>query len=401
MAEHFQLDNEQFVRLVLDAVHDKQFLLLVLSDPVGRKTASVSKVSLRTVQLRDGESLQFASQQGNQESHENLAKAAAEKRLGELFGVRFRRAHLFTSDFDLEAKSKSGIAKCVKTPPSKTGVERVSTHNRSKDYLIPEGQPCAFLHEVGIMTKSGQVRAKKQDKFRQINRFLEFVNDIIGSLPKEGPLRVIDFGCGKSYLTFALHHLLTQIHGREVEIVGLDLKADVIEHCNAIARQLSCQGLTFQQGDIRNHDHDRAIDLCVCLHACDTATDAALEKALSWNVSAVLAVPCCQHEIAAKMIKSFATLIQRHGIHRERLATMATDSLRALALESRGYRTQVLEFIDTEHTPKNVLIRAVKRDSFDKESAQKKAEEYQQLKRDLGLNDIAIDAILSDERQVT
>lgn len=396
MAERLQLTLDDFVAFVFAAVRDQQLIQLVLSQPVGGSTAEISKVSIRAVRIRDDERLQFASQHGKQESHENLDVEAARARVSQLFGAQFRRAHVFTTDCDLDAQFKNaGVVTCRKQPPSKASADRVTSHNRAKEYLIPDGQTCEFLHEIGVMTETGLVRAKKHDKFRQINRFLEFVNDIVDSLPTQGILRVVDFGCGKSYLTFALHHLLTRNHKREVEITGLDLKADVIEHCNEIARRLKCEGLTFRHGDIREHAESRPIDLCVSLHACDTATDAALVKALSWNSTAILAVPCCQHEVAAQMTGGFASSIQRHGIHKERLATMATDSLRALALEAAGYRTQVLEFIDTEHTPKNILIRAVKRDQPPAETAQQKRTEYEQLKQELGVGTIATDAIFS------
>ena len=395
MAQHYQLTNEEFVQLAFAAINEKRFVRLVLSQPVGGSTAEVSKISVRLIQIQNTEQLQFASQIQKQESHENLSVQLAQVRIAKLLGARFRQAHLFCADADFAAQSNgSGTVKCMQNKPSMSQPSQVASHNRSKEYLIPDGQPCQFLAEIGVMTTAGQVRAKRYDKFRQINRYLEFVNDIVDSLPTTGRLRIVDFGCGKSYLTFALHHLLTNIHQREVDIVGLDLKASVIEHCNEIAKRLACAGLSFRQGDIRDHVESK-VDLCVSLHACDTATDVALSQALSWDSTAILAVPCCQHEVAAKMASSFASSIQRHGIHKERLATMATDSLRALALEAAGYRTQVLEFIDTEHTPKNVLIRAVKRTQPNNEFAQQKAVEYQALKDELSLSNIATDAVLS------
>jgi SAM-dependent methyltransferase len=397
MAQHYQLGHDEFVGLVFAALRSEQFVQLVLSQPVGGKTAEISKVSVRIVKIKQTACLQFATQKGNQESHQNLDMEAAQTKISQLFGEQFRRAHLFTTARDLEAKAKgSGIVKCLERPPSKSTTDRVTAHNRSKEYLIPEGRPCGFLREIGVMNDAGQVRAKKQDKFRQINRYLEFVNDIVSSLASDGVLRVVDFGCGKSYLTFALHHLLADIHGRQVEIVGLDLKAEVIEHCNQIASRLNCRGLTFQHGDIREHAQAESIDMCVSLHACDTATDAALSKAIAWNATAILAVPCCQHELASKMTSDFAGSIQKHGIHKERLATMATDSLRALALEANGYRTQVLEFIDTEHTPKNVLIRAVKRKQVQNEVVHQRVSDYQQLKKNFGVAHLATDVMLPE-----
>jgi SAM-dependent methyltransferase len=217
-----------------------------------------------------------------------------------------------------------------------------------------------FLVELGVMTASGQVRKSRNDKFRQVNRFVELVNDVVPSLPSQGTLRVVDFGCGKSYLTFALHHLLTEVHGREVEIVGLDLKPDVIEACAALAERSGADGLRFELGEIAGFEAETAVDLVVSLHACDTATDEALAQAVRWNVHAILAVPCCQKEAYRQIRSDLLAPLLRHGLAKERLAALLTDTLRAQLLELAGYRTQLVEFVALEHTPKNVLIRAVR-----------------------------------------
>ncbi|MCA9069540.1 MAG: SAM-dependent methyltransferase, partial [Planctomycetaceae bacterium] len=218
------------------------------------------------------------------------------------------------------------------------------------------------------------------------------VNDVVPHLPSQGILKVVDFGCGKSYLTFALHHLLREIHQRDVRIVGLDRKSSVVRDCQSIAKRLNCVGLEFREGDIWNHQEDQ-IHLAVSLHACDTATDEALAKAVAWQADVILAVPCCQHEIAAMLPPEILPTIQQHGILKDRLAAIFTDSLRSAALESLGYKTQVVEFIEMEHTAKNVLIRAIRRTTST--SALNEAQQkYHQLKTEMGIEEFHLDKAL-------
>ncbi|HAH61523.1 MAG TPA: methyltransferase [Treponema sp.] len=247
--------------------------------------------------------------------------------------------------------------------------------NRIKNYLLPEGTPVPFLVLLGVMTPEGKVVAAKYDKFRQINRFLEFIDDVLPDVQKSvgngRPLRIADFGCGKSYLTFAVYYYLTKIKKLAVEITGLDLKKDVIDYCNKTAEQLGCSGLTFAVGNIAEYAYEHDPDIVVTLHACDTATDYALDYAVKHNCTAILSVPCCQHELNSQITENKAAILSgadtpfapflKYGIIRERFAALATDALRAEYLENAGYGVQMLEFIDMEHTPKNLLIRAVKK----------------------------------------
>lgn len=253
-------------------------------------------------------------------------------------------------------------------------------NNRTKNYILQEGEPVPFLVLLGIMTADGKVVASKYAKFRQINRFLEFIDDILPriltkiEITTSRPLRIADFGCGKSYLTFAVYHFLKNIKKINTEIIGLDLKKDVIEFCTKTANQLGYEGLHFDTGNIENYEYTAQPDIVITLHACDTATDFALEYAVKNSCTAILSVPCCQHEINAQLDKNadrrkkinagasakvFASLL-KYGIIKERFAALLTDALRAQYLESKGYSVQLLEFIDMEHTPKNILIRAVK-----------------------------------------
>ena len=215
-----------------------------------------------------------------------------------------------------------------------------------------------------------KIVASRYDKFRQINRFLEFIRDILPKLPKDREITILDFGCGKSYLTFAMYYYLRELEGLDVNIIGLDLKEDVIRHCSELARSYGYDKLHFYQGDIAGYEGVSSVDMVVTLHACDTATDFALAKAVEWGAQVILSVPCCQHELNRQIRNEMLQPVMRYGILKERMAALITDGLRAELLESKGYETQLLEFIDMEHTPKNILIRAVKtgkkksRDSF-------------------------------------
>ena len=249
------------------------------------------------------------------------------------------------------------------------------SHNRTKNYILNEGTPVPFLVELGVMTKDGAVTKAKYDKFRQINRFLEFVQDILPALPNDRTITILDFGCGKSYLTFAIYHFLKVLHGRDVKIIGLDLKKDVIANCNRLAEKLGYKELTFLHGDIADYEGMNQVDMVVTLHACDTATDFALAKAIGWDASVILSVPCCQHELNKQIKNEELSPLLKYGLIKERTAALFTDAIRGNLLEAAGYQTQILEFIDMEHTPKNILLRAVRKQKPSTEKLQKNLEE--------------------------
>jgi len=381
------------VDIIADALRNGQLATLVVSRPVVRSDSEPRSIRIRPIELRTGVRLQWTSRFDRRETHENLTAAESIERLPQLLS-RFRDAHLLTTTADYQASAdRNGHWRWKRSDAARSAEPQA--HNRARQYLIPEGVPCPFLEAIGVMTARGQVRAPAHDKFRQINRYLEFVNDIYSELPAVGTLSVVDFGCGKSSLTFALHHLLTKVHGRDVRIVGLDRQPEVIRTCSDLAAQLDLQGLEFRVGEIAAHQAAGAVDLAVSLHACDTATDDALARAVGWNARVIFAVPCCQHEIAQNMTAPSALL--EHGILKERFAAITTDSLRAAALEAVGYRTQVIEFIDLEHTPKNVLIRAVRR-TLDADREAKGRHRFDELKQLVGVQQTYLETVLDVRR---
>lgn len=273
----------------------------------------------------------------------------------------FKNALVETQSFTANVLvSKKGTITIKKKMNASAKQPKISlSHNRKKKYILEEGIPVPFLIDLGVMTQNGNIVNAHYDKFRQINRFLEYIEDILPSLPTGRELRILDFGCGKSYLTFAIYYYLKVLKGYPVRITGLDLKEDVIRRCNELAVKYGYDKLEFLCGDIAYYDGCSQVDMVVTLHACDTATDYALAKAVGWGAKVILSVPCCQHELNKQMKNDLLSPVLHYGILKERIAALMTDGLRAQILEANGYRTQILEFIDMAHTPKNLLIRAV------------------------------------------
>jgi SAM-dependent methyltransferase len=332
---------------------------------VSRGGEPCSRIRIKPIVLRDETVFQAELQCGEKAYHEQIPVDDIRDRLLEWM-AGFKQLSLFTDEADYQVLVNRMLdATVTKHLPTKARV--VAAHDRRKAYLLEDGVPVPFLVNLGIMDAEGKVFRKKHDKFRQVNKYLEFMDHAVARLPEGRPLRIADFGCGKAYLSFALHHYLTAVLGLQVDIVGLDLKDDVIRTCSALTKELSCKGLRFMQGDIADYSpsltgtadaRNGHPDMIVSLHACDTATDEALAKGMEWGCSAILAVPCCQHEFFDALRNPAMQPVIRHGVAREKQSTLVTDASRVLMLEAFGYRTEMVEFIDLEHTPKNVLIRA-------------------------------------------
>lgn len=365
-------------------VGNGQLLHATLSQPRRKDGHTAQRTVVRPVRMKDGLHYQFESFHADKALHRNIKEHEAADELIGLLAGDYRQALIKTPEADVQLLfSKKGKAAARKLPPTSKNAE-APEHNRRKRRVLEDGVPVPFLVELGIMTPEGRVHAKKQDKFRQINRFLEMVSDVLDDLPAGRELRIVDFGCGKSYLTFALYHLLAVELGRSISVVGLDLKADVIAFCSGLAKKLQYDRLQFLVGDIAEYEGLTSADMVVTLHACDTATDAALAKAVGWGASVIMSVPCCQHELFRQVENEVMAPILSQGLLKERFAALATDAVRGQLLEALGYKVQMLEFVDPEHTPKNLLIRAVA--SGRKELSERKWEQYLAFKSFLGLS---------------
>lgn len=368
---------------VLEALFaDDSLIYAVLSSPRTKSSDSPHKIAIQPIMTKEGQRYQATLHRGKQVFHQNLLSGECRQWIETRLTHDFKQGLLCSLDADYHVLvNKAHKIAVLKKPPTRSS--GTLSHNREKQYLLLEGTPVPFLVELGIMNRDGKVLREKYDKFRQINRFVEFINDIATHFSKGQRLNIVDFGCGKAYLTFALYHFLKIMHGYDIEIHGLDLKPDVINKCADLAKKLKYDSLHFAVGDISDYESPVKVDMMISLHACDTATDAAIAKAVQWDAEVILCVPCCQHELMAQVKCAELTPLLRHGILKERFAALATDAARAQLLDAIGYQTQVLEFIDMEHTPKNLLIRAVKRKG--KKASPKALQEYFAFKNMLGV----------------
>ena len=380
------------LREYLEEQINENLIQAVLS--AGRNKDGISKIKIRPIRLKGQICYQASATEGQKVLHKNYGRTElieyVEKELAENFR-QFQAQGAVTDGVVLVSKKGKMTIK-QKHHEQKEKVQ-IQAHNRVKQYILKEGVPVPFLIDLGVMNEQGKIVHARYDKFRQINRFLEFIEDILPRLSRDREITILDFGCGKSYLTFAMYYYLRELKGYDVNIIGLDLKTDVIEKCNSLALRYGYEKLHFYHGDIADYEGVSCVDMVVTLHACDTATDYALAKAVGWNAKVILSVPCCQHEVNKQLEKQrnlhsgkmksktevmevsemlgdqLASMeevlgpIMDYGLLRERFAALVTDGLRAKHLESEGYETQVLEFIDMEHTPKNILLRAVKKGS--------------------------------------
>lgn len=401
--------NEFAVRLgqKLQEILDKGVTRVIFSRPAAAPAAGRQpwrRLEMERRSLPGGCSWQLAKYSATQVFHENLAAEAVAARAAELAAGQFLQVNAFgeTAEYTLllsrkgqmtlrksprapkqaataqkggrnagNAAKTPAAASCLPLPPSpaapahpavaaQKAIPDAPAHDRQKHYLLPEGTVVPPLVDMGIFTPDGRVVKARYDKFRQINRFIELIDDALKEAPPK-QLNIIDFGCGRSYLTFLIYYYLHEVRGIRLQMIGLDLKAEVIANCEAAARRYGYDGLHFQLGDIHGYEAPFAVDMVVSLHACDTATDHALYNAVRWGARMIFSVPCCQHELNGQMHPQTLALLGRYGLVQERFAALATDAIRARLLEYCGYKTQLLEFVDFAHTPKNLLIRARRR----------------------------------------
>lgn len=395
-----ELNEQARLRQILEFCLDKDLERILLTNPVDAST--FSKTKIRPLLLKGELIFQAEEQRGKQAFHKNLNINEA------ILYVENCLAHDFRQGEITSAKGKGTVLVSKKgkmtvkfKQQARIITQKTLEHNRKKQYLLPEGTPVPFLVDLGVMTKEGQIVHSRYDKYRQINRFLEFIEDILPQLDKHKENIIIDFGCGKSYLTFAMYYYLKELKGYPVRIIGLDLKEEVIRHCSELSIRYGYDKLSFTCGDIASYEGVDHVDMVVTLHACDLATDYALEKAVGWDAKVILSVPCCQHELNKQIKNPLLQPVLEYGLIKERMAALYTDAIRAQILEYTGYNTQILEFIDMEHTPKNILLRAVSRKKneispAEEENRQKAGEQVKELIRFLHA-DPAIVRLLAPE----
>lgn len=365
--------KETFVQKVMNEL----FIHGTISQP-RQKSNDLKRVRLKKIALQNELYIQFEYQYERILKHENILLKDIGHVLAPLL-EEFRQVHaqFETEQIHIQISKKFKVMwKTTKEVVKKTANLE---HNRKKNYLLDENTVHPFLVRLGVQTETGQIKKAHYDKFRQINRFIEYIDDAIEYLPKNRTVRILDFGSGKSYLTFALYHYLHVVKGYDIQVTGLDLKKEVIEHCQQIANDLQYEHLQFLVGDINDFNEETSVDMVVTLHACDVATDMALARAVRWGAHVILSVPCCQHELFSQLDAPALDVLLQHGLMKERFAALATDAIRAEILSLVGYETQLLEFIDMEHTPKNILIRAYYTGKESTKAAMNKYESFRDL----------------------
>ena len=369
---------EQEIESFIQEICEEQPYKLVLSQPK-EKESEVRRIVIQQFQGKQKRQYQIEKFTDKQAFHISIEETDLYASIQTYFGNAYCQIAAWTKDWEYQGKiSKKGKLLHNRRRNTQDAVILQGV-NKKKQYCIPEGTVIPPLVDMGIFTKDGKVVHAKYDKYKQINRFLELVEDVLKEFPESGeqPISIIDFGCGKSYLTFLLYYYLVEMCHRNVKITGLDLKPTVIEHCRETAQKYHYKNMKFELGDIQGYRTTEPVDMVITLHACDTATDYALYHAIQWNAKVILSVPCCQHEWNQQMKKDALPILSRYGIIKERTAALMTDAVRGNLLEASGYHTQVMEFVDMEHSPKNLLIRAVKRNVSEekKKAAWQEAEE--------------------------
>lgn len=367
---------QQYLELILKSNIQK----IIISNP-----ATKSEGYKRIVIEQKSNAYQISKYTEKQVFHENLAPEALLNRCMELMEGHYRQVNgISATEEHIILISKKGSCN-YKVKKTATDAVKLSAkaegHNRKKNYILEEGMSIEPLVDMGVFTKDGKVVNSMYDKYKQINRFIEIIDDEVSDLKVE-ELNVVDFGCGKSYLTFVVYYYLTEVMHMKVNMIGLDLKEDVIKKCNQAAQKYNYENLKFEVGDVNGFKAPFEVDMVITLHACDTATDYALYNAIKWNAKMIFSVPCCQHELNKQIKPDDLTILSRYGIIKERFSALATDAIRGNILEYCGYKTQLLEFIDFDHTPKNILIRAVRRPIIPKQVRENMLQEVRALMKE-------------------
>lgn len=371
---------------------------IIFSNPSTKTAVEFRKIVFNKISIKEKPAFQIEMYSEKQVFHKNIACDQLEGSLSEYFDLPYKQVNVYAPNLEMEIKFNKKREPHIIQKHIDYVVPRIkkTENNREKNYILKEGTDIPVFKELGIFTDELKIRSSMQDKFRQINRFAEFIDDCLKDYHKED-INIIDFGCGKSYLTFVVYHYLCTIRNVKPHIIGLDLKADVIKKCNDLANKFGYDGLNFEVGDINGFlPPFKRVDMVLTLHACDTATDYALYNAVKWNAEMILSVPCCQHEINKQLKNARLRAFTKYGIVKERVSALITDSIRGCMLEYSGYKTDLMEFVEIEHSPKNILIRARKR-NLSSEKRNNALNEALDICKEFGIKQKLIELLTDDE----
>lgn len=382
------------LKIKIKEITNEKLLKVVISNKLN-KDVKYNKINIELKEKNNKEYYQIEKYTDKQVFHENIELEMIETKLFEMTFENYKQVAAWSenTNYDLKISKKGKVFLGKKKSSNENLVNK--SHNREKNYILKEGMLIQPLIDLGVFTKEGKVVKSKYDKYKQINRFIEIIDDEIKKNDYK-ELTILDFGCGKSYLTFVLYYYFVEIKKINVKMIGLDLKADVIKKCNDIAQKYNYENLKFELGDINGYKYTDNVDMVITLHACDTATDYALYNAVKWNTKMIFSVPCCQHEFNEQINSDEFSILTKYGIIKERVSALMTDAVRGNLLEALGYRTQILEFIDIAHSPKNILIRASK-GSISQEKKERAMKEVDNLIKEFNLNPTLLKLLKDDK----
>ncbi|MGG2467627.1 class I SAM-dependent methyltransferase [Paraclostridium bifermentans] len=382
------------LKIKIKEITNEKLLKVVISNKLN-KDVKYNKINIELKEKNNKEYYQIEKYTDKQVFHENIEIEIIETKLFEMTFENYKQVAAWSenTNYDLKISKKGKVFLSKKKSSNENLVNK--SHNREKNYILKEGMLIQPLIDLGVFTQEGKVVKSKYDKYKQINRFIEIIDDEIKKNDYK-ELTILDFGCGKSYLTFVLYYYFVEIKKINVKMIGLDLKADVIKKCNDIAQKYNYQNLKFELGDINGYKYTDNVDMVITLHACDTATDYALYNAVKWNTKMIFSVPCCQHEFNEQINSDEFSILTKYGIIKERVSALMTDAVRGNLLEALGYRTQILEFIDIAHSPKNILIRASK-GSISQEKKERAMKEVDKLIKEFNLNPTLLKLLKDDK----
>ena len=382
------------LKIKIKEITNEKLLKVVISNKLN-KDVKYNKINIELKEKNNKEYYQIEKYTDKQVFHENIEIEMIETKLFEMTFENYKQVAAWSenTNYDLKISKKGKVFLSKKKSSNENLVNK--SHNREKNYILKEGMLIQPLIDLGVFTQEGKVVKSKYDKYKQINRFIEIIDDEIKKNDYK-ELTILDFGCGKSYLTFVLYYYFVEIKKINVKMIGLDLKADVIKKCNDIAQKYNYQNLKFELGDINGYKYTDNVDMVITLHACDTATDYALYNAVKWNTKMIFSVPCCQHEFNEQINSDEFSILTKYGIIKERVSALMTDAVRGNLLEALGYRTQILEFIDIVHSPKNILIRASK-GSISQEKKEKAMKEVDNIIKEFNLNPTLLKLLKDDK----